>query len=224
MISQRFDFRRLVAAIVPVPVFIFMVFASTSVNLVQADLVQIDLKHTPGGDPVSEGTVLSNQYLPIGAIFGARRSNEPVLQDSATISPISAFHADSDRGFLFFNPDVLGAVGIIHFVQPNTNTPAQVISFEGIADRFFHGNETIEIVAFDDAGQVVASSLFYGTAGPFATVSVESTTPFSAVEIRTSGDPGVAVGNLQFTTVPEPASWLLWPGVAGALALVRRRR
>lgn len=189
----------------------------------KAATVNIDLTHFPNGSQVSEGTVLSDQYRGDGVIFGARRSGEPVLQDSNTIDVQASFLNSIDRGFLFYNPDVYGAVAILNFVQPGTTNPTPVSSFIGISDDHFRAGERVEIWTFDQVGAFVSSETIMGSQGPGAVVGIDSPTPFYSLEIRTFGDPGIAIKNISFTPAPEPSSTFLFAtGIAGFVA--RRRR
>lgn len=163
--------------------------------------ISVDLSEFPDGTPVPDGTVLNTQYDDIGVHFGARLSTEPVLQNSSSIDPIkfgpNGFLPPSTPG-LFFSPDTNGAVAIINFLEPNTNTPAQILNFSALTDNNFNFAESVELVAFDNTGQQVASENFSGALGPSALLELSLSQGFSSIEIRTDGNPGIAFSNLNF--------------------------
>lgn len=198
---------------------------ASAVNIVN---VNIDLSSFPDGTQIPNGTVLDEQFRDIGVLFGARRSTEPVLQDSETIQAVKVssvgFLPEGESG-LFFDPErVFGAVAILNFVEPGTDNSAVVERFSALVDTAFNIRERVELFAFDDTGNLVASNTFSGALGPLAPIELSGDISFSSVEIRTFGDPGIAFTNLSFARVPEPCTVLGTFAVLGFGILLKRKQ
>jgi len=169
--------------------------------------VQIDLSRFPDGSTVPSGQVISTQWQSSGITFAARRSNEPVGAQGSILPYVPGSGPGCNR-FYFFTPDVFGAVGIFHFVEPGTSTPSDASHFEMWAG--WELGETIILVGFDQAGVETARTTYTAPCGGFCGRVVSLTGQFHTVELRTFGNPGIGFGNcnadggfgLRFTPVP----------------------
>lgn len=176
-----------------------------------AAAVDVDLAEFPdAGGPVPDGTVLAEQWRPIGILFSAR------TEGGSAVDPIQQYFG-FDFGHLFFSPDVFGAIAEFTFVESGTDSPTDVTAFELTA--FFDGGETAQLVAFDDLGAQVDEFSVDGSAAGDVVMSVVGS--IRTAEWRTQGNPGIAAKFLAFTPVPEPHPTLLLACGALVLVLVR---
>lgn len=182
----------------------------------------VDLCMTPGGGTVANGTMLSDQWRPIGILFDANPGSvDPVKQDFGG----STCH-------LFFSPDIMNVDAVFTFVEPGTTTPSDAQTFT--LDGFYDPGESAELVGLDGSGSVVATAMITpGDVGSSSkTLRMTITGPFRTVEWRTHGNPGIAGSFIEFelppVTVPTlpPLAFallllaILWMG----LHVLRRRR
>jgi len=156
----------------------------------------VDLTHFPTtGMPVPDGTVLSDQWRPIGILFSA--------SGPTPVNPIKDF-----TNTLFFNPDQFGNVAIFTFVIPGGATPTHATRFSLRAG--FDPGESAELVGLDDFGNVVAEDdvvpADIGSSRKFITMTI--TGYFARVEWRTQGNPGIAADTLQFDLTRNAAPTL----------------
>jgi len=152
------------------------------------DPVEIDLSTYPdSGDAVEDGTVLDDQWQSIGVLFDASPEH---------IDPIMA---DWGAAHLFFYPDEYGAVAILHFVEPGTDTPVDISAFE--LAPWFQSGESAELVGLDgDGNEVAEHAVTPDDIGDTEQTIVQSISgSFQTVEWRTHGDPGIAANSLVFT-------------------------
>ena len=132
------------------------------------------------------GTVLSDQWKSIGVLFDARPE---------AVDPIMA---DWGAAHLFFNPDVEGAVAIVMFVEPGTDTPMEVSRFT--LYPWFDPGESAELVGLDGDGQevVVDEVTPDQIGGDSQTIEMSISGSFTTAEWRTHGDPGIAASGLVY--------------------------
>ena len=178
-----------------------------------ASAVEVDLATFPDtSDPVPDGTVLSDQWRAIGILFSAR-------VDGGTVDPIVQYFGQP-FGQLFFSPDVFGAVAEFTFVEPGTDTPTDVTSFQ-LTGGFMPG-EASQLIGFDDMGMIVDEFATDGSANGDVVLRIEGA--IRTAEWRTMGNPGIAAKDLAFNEVPEPHAALLLLAGAGVLFGCRSRR
>lgn len=150
--------------------------------------VEIDLSTYPdSGEAVESGTVLDDQWQSIGVLFDASPDH---------IDPIMA---DWGSAHLFFDPDEHGAVAILRFVEPGTDTPVAISAFE--LAPWFQAGESAELVGLDADGEEVAEhAVTPDDIGAGEVTIVQSISgSFQTVQWRTHGDPGIAANTLIFT-------------------------
>jgi hypothetical protein len=151
--------------------------------------VAINLNEFPdSGDPVPDGTVLTDQWAPFGILFDA----EP-----AGVNLIKMGYG-SETGCIFFSPDVQHAIAVFRFVEPGTMDPVDITAFE--LNPWFNTGESAELVGLDESGAEVAIDTVVpadiGSGGVSIKMSIQGN--FRVVEWRTHGDPGIAAGDLAF--------------------------
>lgn len=151
------------------------------------DSIEVDLSTFPdSGDPVPDGTVLSDQWASIGILFDA----EP-----ASVNPIKVDYGDAH---IFFSPDVFGAIAVFSFVEVGTSDPVDITAFELVP--WFSPGESAELVGLDEIGaEVVIDTVDpsdIGNDSKSIKMSIEGN--FRTVEWRTHGDPGIAAHSIVF--------------------------
>ena len=186
----------------------------------------VDISQFPDGTPVPTDEIITDEYRDIGILFGGREG----VNDN---DPISLFIGGQSGNpasgrFLFNTPDVDGAVHEYDFVVPGTTTPTKATYFQIGPD--FDGSESIEIVGLDQFGNEIASvtATQAGGTSPIVALDAPAGSPFSGVEVRTDGNPGIGFlganpDALQFQLIPEPTSLALL-GVGTGMGLARRRK
>jgi hypothetical protein len=180
-----------------------VVSACTFSSLVEASATTINLGIYPdSGETVPPNAAISDEWRSIGILFSARTQyGEP-----GSLTPIAGgTGSDPDVRYLFFSPDIYGAVAIFTFVQPGTAEPEDVAFFE-IDPDFDASSEHIDLVGFDELGEVVAQETLSGS-DPDIPVAI--TGRFRTVEFRTFGNPGIGTlsSHIRFTlssAVPVP--------------------
>lgn len=155
----------------------------------QDDSVEVNLTQFPdSGDPVPDGTVLTDQWASIGILFDA----EP-----AGVDPIKMGYG-STMGCIFFSPDQEHAIAVFSFVEPGTMNPVDITAFE--LRPWFNPGESAELVGLDEGGAEVATDTVVsgdiGSESCHITMSIEG--DFRSVEWRTHGNPGISADNLAF--------------------------
>jgi hypothetical protein len=151
--------------------------------------VELDLSTFPdSGDPVPNGTVLTDQWASVGIIFDAEPDGVDLIkQDFGT-----------ETAHIFFSPDALNAIAVFRFVEPGTSDPADVTAFE--LTPWFNPSESAELVGLDEGGTEVATSVVgpedIGGENKSIRMSIEGS--FRVVEWRTHGNPGIAASGLAF--------------------------
>ena len=149
--------------------------------------IEVDLSRFPdSGDPVPDGTVLTDQWASIGIIFDAEPDGVDLIKMAW------------GEAHIFFSPDVLNAIAVFRFVEPGTANPVDVTAFE--LCPWFSPGESAELVGLDEAGTEVAvdtvDSDDIGNESKSITMSIRG--DFRTVEWRTHGNPGIAACNLVF--------------------------
>lgn len=154
-----------------------------------AQAFTVNLDRLPEGGPeLPNGSILSDQYRPIGILFSARTDSmaaiEPVAQDFG-----------NPQASLFFQPDLFGAIAVFEFVEPGTSTPMDITRFE--LRPFFQPGESAQLVGLDEFDDEVAVDEVNDHVGT-ASVTMSITGVFRKVEWRTEGDPGIAASDIRF--------------------------
>ena len=173
------------------PIAMTLAFLFLISDRLTAQPVEVDIRALPNGTAPPPNGIITTQWQSMGITFAARRSSEPVGQPGS-ISPIAGGSGSLSR-WLFFTPDVFGAVAIFRFFAPGTTTPIDATSFQMSAD-FDSFSERVELIGFDELGVEVArqdrtSPCSWPT--PCSTpVSISGR--FRYVELRTFGNPGIA--------------------------------
>jgi hypothetical protein len=153
------------------------------------DSIEVDLSRFPDtGDPVPDGTVLTDQWASIGILFDA----EPEGVDLVDL------YFGGTEGSIFFSPDVVNAIAVFRFVEPGTSDPVDARAFE--LYPWFNPGESAELVGLDEGGaEVVVDAVVpsdIGSESKSLKMSIQGT--FRVVEWRTHGNPGIAAGGLVF--------------------------
>jgi len=153
------------------------------------DSIEIDLSTFPeSGDPVPNGTVLADQWAPIGIIFDAEPPGVDLVKED--------FGTNTDH--IFFSPDDQQATAVFRFVELGTMNPADVTAFE--LEPWFDPGESAELVGLDEGGAEVAidtvDSDDIGSESDGIRMSIQGT--FRTVEWRTHGNPGIAASGIAF--------------------------
>jgi hypothetical protein len=152
----------------------------------------VDLNKIPHtATVVADGTVLSDQWRPIGILFSARTPG------ADPIEPVAANWGGSNND-LFFSPDLAGAIAEFEFVEPGTSNPIDIHRFQ--LSPWFNQGESAQLVGLDEFDAVVAQDDVLNASPGGALMSITGT--FRRVEWRTQGDPGIAAGDLQFEVCP----------------------
>lgn len=151
--------------------------------------IGVDLSRFPEtGDPVPNGTVLSDQWESIGILFNAEPDGVDLIKHDF----------GGDEGHIFFSPDMLNAIAVFRFVEPGTMDPVDVTAFE--LDPWFNPGESAELVGLDEGGAEVAidtvDSDDIGSESTNIKMSIQGN--FRVVEWRTHGNPGIAANSLVF--------------------------
>jgi hypothetical protein len=153
------------------------------------DSIEVDLSKFPDtGDPVSNHTVLSDQWASIGILFSAMPAGvNPVKENFGT-----------DTAHIFFSPDVQHAIAVFRFVDPGTTDPVDATAFE--LRPWFSPGESAELVGLDEGGMEVAIDAVtpddIGDESQSLEMSIRGS--FRVVEWRTHGNPGIAAHSLAF--------------------------
>ena len=157
-----------------------------------AHAVVVDLNKIPHtGTAVADGTILADQWRPIGILFSARTPG------ADPIEPVAANWGGSNND-LFFSPDLFGAIAEFEFVEPGTANPIDIHRFQ--LSPWFNQGESAQLVGLDEFDAVVAQDDVVNASPGGALMSITGT--FRRVEWRTQGDPGIAAGALQFEVCP----------------------
>jgi len=164
-------------------------FAVSGVSVAGAQVTTVDLCTFPGtGSPVPDGTVLADQWRPIGILFDALPANvDPIKEDfGGTVC------------HLFFSPDFFDAIAVFSFVEPGTTNPVDATTFE--LEAWYDPGESAQLVGLDDSSTVVAQDEItpsdIGSESQTLGMSISGT--FRTVEWRTQGDPGIAANLIEF--------------------------
>jgi hypothetical protein len=189
---------------------------------VHAQWIQVDLCTNPSNcQPVVSGTVLADQWRPIGILFDAR---------PAEVDPIMAVFG-GDTCHLFFSPDQYGVTAVFSFVQPGTALATDAVGFSLAA--WYSPGESAQLVGLDEFDNVVAqaeiTSADIGSSSQTLEMSILGS--FRAVEWRTQGNPGIAASSLRFlsqdaASIPGVSGWgalILGALLAGGALLLLRR-
>lgn len=153
------------------------------------DWIEVDLSRFPDtGDPVPDGTVLTDQWASIGILFDA---------DPEGVNLIDLYFGGTE-GSIFFSPDVQHAIAVFRFVEPGTTDPVDATAFE--LYPWFNPSESAELVGLDEGGTEVAVDTVdpddIGSESKSIKMSIQGN--FRVVEWRTHGDPGIAASGLAF--------------------------
>ena len=153
------------------------------------DSIEVDLSTFPEtGDPVPNGTVLTDQWESIGILFDAEPAGVNLIKQDF----------GGDPPHIFFAPDNLEATAVFSFVEVGTRTPTDATAFE--LKPWFNPGESAELVGLDEGGAEVAidtvDSDDIGSESKTIRMSIQGT--FRTVEWRTHGDPGIAAHSLAF--------------------------
>jgi hypothetical protein len=153
------------------------------------DSIEVDLSTFPGtGDPVPDGTVLTDQWASIGILFDAEPDGVDLID----------LYFGGTEGSIFFSPDVVNAIAVFRFVEPGTSDPVDATAFELLP--WFNPGESAELVGLDEGGAEVAIDTVVpgdiGSESKGLKMSIQGT--FRVVEWRTHGNPGIAAGALVF--------------------------
>jgi hypothetical protein len=136
------------------------------------------------GEVVPPNAPISDEWRAIGILFSARTQSGP----PGSLTPISGGSGpDPNIRYLFFSPDIYGAVAIFEFVEPGSSVVEDVVYFE-IDPGFDSPSESVELVGFDENGSIIAQEVLTGT-DPDVPVSISG--QFRTVEYRTFGNPGI---------------------------------
>jgi len=157
-----------------------------------AHAVVVDLTKIPHtGTAVADGTVLADQWRPIGILFSARTPG------ADPIEPVAANWGGSTNS-LFFSPDRHGAIAEFEFVEPGTSNAIDIHRFQ--LSPWFDQGESAQLIGFDEFDMVVAQDDVVDASPGGALMSITGT--FRRVEWRTQGDPGISAEYLQFEVCP----------------------
>ena len=185
--------------------------------------IVINFDTLPGGAPLPNNSVLTNQYSSVGVTFSGFENNIAVSQPTATNAFSSEFGGPPVSGQVLENRDVNNnRADVIRF---NFSSPTSGIEFDFLPFGSLGPNTLIQ--AFDSNGNLLHSSTIGGPAS--TNVNFHYILPVSGVSsfTMTQPDDGWVWGmdNLQFSQeVPEPISLLVFGGlVAGGGWLARRR-
>lgn len=156
----------------------------------------VDISHFPAsGERVPSGTVLADQWRPIGILFSARTPGLDAIQ------PVAVSWGDPNYLTLFFSPDLYGAVAVFDFVEPGTTMPMDIHRFALVP--YFNVGESAQLVGLDEHDSVVAQDEVVNTPEGGIPMAIRGT--FRRVEWRTQGDPGIAAFDLVFDVcAPTP--------------------
>jgi hypothetical protein len=161
-------------------------------STVHGQWTEVDLCTFPDtGQAVPEGTVLADQWRPIGILFDATPSSvDPVMRVWGVC-------------YLFFNPDVYGVNAVFSFVDPGTSVPINAFGFT--IDAWYHEDESAQLVGLDKSGNIVAQDQITPADIGLGNVSLGMTITgsFHTVEWRTQGDPGIAASSIKFELEPD---------------------
>lgn len=151
--------------------------------------INVNLSRFPDtGDPVPDQTVLTDQWAPIGILFGAAPAGFDLIKEDF----------GGDTAHIFFSPDNQGAIAVFRFVEPGTSDPVDIIAFE--LHPWFQPGESAELVGLDESGAEVAVETVVpediGNESQTIKMSIQGS--FRVVEWRTHGDPGIAASGLAF--------------------------
>lgn len=189
-----------------------------------AHAVTIDFDNLPGGGPVVDGAVVTNQYSSLGATFSVLEENLVMGGGPLATTAFAPAGQQGNRLGNFYNNDLGLRADILR------------IEFSQLADDIFFDffpqgdlGEQTRVIAYDENGNVLSDQLTGIGGFPVIAPFNVSADGVKRLDILQPGDEwNWGLDNLSFTleplAVPEPATFAVLASALLGLGFARRRR